>query len=56
MNNQIIVSKITGKSSKTGKQYNAVKLEIGDWSTLVFPRTQFEANYIYGILEAQDEE
>ena len=50
MNDKIYVEKVTGKSKKTGRDYNAVKLSIGDWSTLVFPRSKFEADYIFNII------
>lgn len=54
MNNTISVSLIEGKGKKSGKPYKAIKLEIGDWSTLVFPRSQFELNYITGVLNNKD--
>lgn len=43
---------IEGESKKTGKAYQAIKLTIGDWSSLVFPRSSFEMNYIKGVLDA----
>ena len=55
MNNDIVVSIYNGKSKKTGKNFDAIKLEIGDWSTLVFPRSSFELKYIKNILEAQND-
>lgn len=55
MNNEISVSIYNGKSRKTGKNFQAIKLEIGDWSTLVFPKSHFELNYIKKILEAVNE-
>lgn len=39
-----------GKSKKTGKEYHAFQLQVGDWSTLIFPRSQFEFKYIAGII------
>lgn len=51
MNTSLSVSLVDGKSKKTGKSYTAIKLEIGEWNTLVFPRSQFELNYIKKILE-----
>lgn len=51
MNDDIKVSIVTGTSKKTGKEYTAIKLEIGDWSSLVFPRSAFEMGYIQGVLE-----
>lgn len=37
---------VDGISNKTGKPYQAIKLSIGDWSQLVFPRSSFEMEYI----------
>lgn len=53
MNNKITINPFSGKSSKTGKEYHCFKLEIGDWSTLIFPRSKFERDYIESVLEAQ---
>lgn len=55
MNEDIIVSIHKGKSKKTGKDFECIKLEIGDWSTLVFPRSAFELNYIKQILGVENE-
>lgn len=33
-------------TSKAGKPYEALRIKIGDWETLVFPRTRFEMAYI----------
>lgn len=55
MNNDITVSIYNGKSKKTGKNFQAIKLEIGDWSTLVFPRSAFELQYIKNILGSSNE-
>lgn len=54
MNKTISVSLIEGKSKKSGKTYNAIKLEIGDWNTLVFPRSRFELNYIKSIIDSKE--
>lgn len=35
----------TGKS-KEGKEYKAVKIQIGKWDALYFPKTKFEMDYI----------
>jgi hypothetical protein len=40
-----------GKAKKTGNEFEAIKLTIGDWSTLVFPKTQFEMDYIKQYLK-----
>ena len=50
-NNKIFVEKYVGKSKKSGKEFNAVKLCIGDWNTLIFPRSRFEAEYIFKVLD-----
>lgn len=42
----VTVEIIKDKSKKTGKEYEAIKLTIGDWSGLVFPRSPFEMGYI----------
>ena len=51
MNNEIIVELVKGQSKKTGKDYEAIKLSIGAWNTLVFPRSPFELNYIKKVLK-----
>lgn len=53
-NNKIFVEKYVGKSKKSGKQFTAIKLSIGDWNTLVFPRSQFELNYIFKVLDTKE--
>lgn len=50
MNEEIHVEIIQGKSNKTGNNYEAIKLTIGDWSSLVFPRSAFEMKYIKEVL------
>lgn len=47
--NDVLVEVVTGQSKK-GNTYEAIKLTIGDWDTLVFPRSQFEMNYIKEVL------
>ena len=49
--NNITIDKYTGISKKTKKEFTCLKLQIGDWSTLVFPRSAFELQYILGIIE-----
>lgn len=39
-----------GKSNKTGKPYYAYKLTIGAWNTLIFPKSQFERDYLDNII------
>lgn len=48
----VTVEIVEGISKKSGKDYQAIKLTIGDWSSLVFPRSAFEMNYIKEQLEA----
>lgn len=50
MNKDIKVEHVKGKSKK-GNDYDAIRLSIGDWSSLVFPRTRFECNYVFSILD-----
>jgi hypothetical protein len=42
---QVTVTIYQGTSKKTGKSFECVKLEIGEYSTLIFP-TPFELKYI----------
>lgn len=51
-NNEITVAVKTLKSKKTGNNFEALELKIGEWNTLVFPRTRFELNYIKSVLNA----
>lgn len=46
---------ITGESKKTGKPYEAIKVTIGEWSSLVFPRSRFEMDYIKNYMENHGE-
>lgn len=43
-----------GTSKKTGGSFEALKLKIGDWETLIFPRTKFEMDYIKKQLDGQN--
>lgn len=49
--NKIFIQEYKGHSKKTDKDFQCFKLEIGDWSTLIFPKSKFEYNYIKGILD-----
>lgn len=53
MNTSISVEIVNRKAKKSGKDYKAIQLSIGDWNTLVFPRTSFEMNYIEGIINGK---
>lgn len=54
MNENVNLEIVDGIGKKSGKAYTALKLTIGDWSTLVFPRSAFEMNYIKDILSETD--
>lgn len=45
---------VHGTSKKTGKPYEAIKVTIGDWSSLVFPRSVFEMNYIKEYINSHE--
>lgn len=47
---KIVVSKYSG-TSKLGVEFTAIKLQIGRWETLIFPKTKFEKDYIFDIIE-----
>lgn len=49
---KINIEVVEGNSKKSGNSYKAIKLSVGEWSTLVFPRSSFEMNYIEKIIEA----
>lgn len=42
-----------GKSKKSGKEFECLKLTIGEWSQLVFPASKFEMRYIKEELRRQ---
>lgn len=54
MENDIVVSIYQGKSKKSGKDFECIKLDIGDWSTLVFPKSEFELNYIKKVIKENE--
>jgi len=35
-----------GVSKKTGNPYSAISIKVGEWSTLIFPKSSFEMKYI----------
>lgn len=47
---KISITPYKGKSRKTNKEYNAYLLTIGDWSSLFFPKSQFERKYLDSII------
>lgn len=50
--NDIKVSLYSGVSKKTKTAYEAIRLQIGEWETLVFPKSNFELKYIKKYLGA----
>ena len=52
--NEVYVELYEGKGKKTGKEFQAIKVTIGDWSGLLFPRSAFEWNYIKKVLGKND--
>lgn len=35
-----------GTSKKTGNEFKAIRVEVGEWSQLIFPKSNFEMDYI----------
>lgn len=52
--NKIRVSKYNG-TSKLGQEFTAIKVKIGKWETLIFPRTKFEKDYIFDVIEKNEQ-
>lgn len=50
----IQVELFSAKSSKTGKSFEAVKLTIGEFDTLVFPKSRLDMKEIKRVLGARD--
>lgn len=44
-----------GTSKKTGKEYTAILVTVGEWSKLIFPTTKFELDYIKNKLAQQND-
>lgn len=51
MTNEPTLTIVSGISNKTQKEYKALMLKIGDWSSLYFPQSQFEMTYIVKYAE-----
>lgn len=49
----ISLEKVTGKSRKTGNAYTAYKLCLGDYETLLFPKSSMERNYLERLVGGQ---
>lgn len=41
------------KGQNQGKEWEAIRVEVGDWSTLIFPKSKFELDYIKKLLQEQ---
>lgn len=46
MSNKITLKKFTGKSKKSGKDFQAYELRAGLFSTLIFPRDKIQEQYL----------
>jgi len=42
---------VTGIGKESKKEWKAIKVVVGDWQTLVFPKTKFEMDYIEKTIE-----
>ena len=47
----IELQKYQGTSKKTNKSFDAFKLVIGDFETLIFPRSPMEKNYLNRLID-----
>ena len=53
-NNQLAIDIISGKQKKDpSKEWQAVKITIGSWTYLIFPKSKFEMDYIKTVLETK---
>lgn len=48
------VNIVTGRNKETKKEWKGISVNIGKWKTLIFPKTQFEMEYIEEILNDQE--
>lgn len=46
MKNEPTLTIVSGIGKDSKKPYQAMMLQIGDWSTMVFPKSLFESKYI----------
>lgn len=54
MKEQVEVTVISGNQKKDpSKTWEALSVKVGDWSTIIFPKSKFEMDYIKSILEAK---
>lgn len=52
VNNQEVykaIEIVSGTGKKSGKEYKALKITVGDWDTIVFP-SKFELKYLESVL------
>jgi len=49
------VSLFKGTGKNSGNPFEAIKLEVGEWSTLVFPKSEFEMKHIKAVLRKRAE-
>lgn len=52
---KITVELYEGKGKKSGKEFHAVKVNIGKWAGLCFPRSTFEWDYIKSVYEGEED-
>ena len=50
MSNKITLKQFTGKSKKTGEEFKCFQLIAGSFSTLIFPRSKIEYEYLENYL------
>ena len=48
------VTIVSGISKKTQKPWQAVRVEVGEWHTLIFPKSHFEMEYLLKNLPVQE--
>lgn len=52
--NEIKVEVINEKSRKTGKEYEALKVTVGEWSKLIFINSSFEMAHIKKVISENE--
>ncbi len=50
----IKLEKYEGTSKKTGRPFEAFKLTLGEYSTLLFPRSEMEKNYLIKVVDGRE--
>lgn len=51
MDIDIRLEKFQGTSKKSGSKFDCFKLTIGDYETLIFPRSPMETNYLNRLID-----